>query len=626
MLEHRELRALPLAATLERGACAAAFASTLAASLLAADNGLEPFQRPLTFGLAFWGWLAVSYLGVLFPALAIARLASVAFRARWPGLDRLPEVLLAVLALVFLWTSLTSNGEAVAALLALGEPARYRRLLPVAAGSALVGLLTVAWYPLRSRIAVRLITLVAITAGLGALYPGTPAPEGASPALPDAAGRERLLVVGFDGADWTLAEQMMAQGELPALASLRARGSWGRLETLQPTNSPEIWTTVFTGFPPERHGIVGFTRLGLRGVRNVLPQLDRQRGTGFDLLEAELRRYGVIREVPVNSDMRRVPAYWNVASAYGQPLNVVSIWPTWPAEEIRGTLVTERIGWWPPGKPNAPRWLTHPEQLYEEIAPQIVRREDLGPEVGARFVDATPEELRALRGQPREDEWDALREWDRIVAQHETTRGVVLALLRGQRALDGAPWDTLVYFDIVDKMCHMALHCSELVEVLDCSAQSQARLGGFVSESYRTADAALGELMDAFGEGNVIVLSDHGWQRELPEWTPAYPPYTHRMAPPGIFVAAGPAFRAGELASVSVFDVLPLLLRVKGFALARDLPGRVPEEAFTDAFVESNPVAWVASYGDRGVLSPVGTERSGDAEVLEQLRGLGYIE
>jgi predicted AlkP superfamily phosphohydrolase/phosphomutase len=64
----------------------------------------------------------------------------------------------------------------------------------------------------------------------------------------------RVLAIWFDAAEVTLLEEMMACGELPALAALRDRGAWGRLRTLEYAGPETSYGQVLTGQPPERTG------------------------------------------------------------------------------------------------------------------------------------------------------------------------------------------------------------------------------------------------------------------------------------------------------------------------------------------------------------------------------------
>jgi predicted AlkP superfamily phosphohydrolase/phosphomutase len=68
----------------------------------------------------------------------------------------------------------------------------------------------------------------------------------------------RTVVIGLDGVAWRLLEPLIEHGSMPRLASLRARGAWGTLDSTVPTYTPPAWTSAITGVNPGRHGIYGF--------------------------------------------------------------------------------------------------------------------------------------------------------------------------------------------------------------------------------------------------------------------------------------------------------------------------------------------------------------------------------
>ena len=57
----------------------------------------------------------------------------------------------------------------------------------------------------------------------------------------------RMLVVGWDGADWNILDPLLAAGELPALAALLERGSRGVSRSSLPSHSWAAWPTFLTG-------------------------------------------------------------------------------------------------------------------------------------------------------------------------------------------------------------------------------------------------------------------------------------------------------------------------------------------------------------------------------------------
>src|SRR5665809_34888 len=68
----------------------------------------------------------------------------------------------------------------------------------------------------------------------------------------------RSVVIGLDGVTWRILDPLIENGHMPRLASLRARGAWGVLESTVPTYTPPAWTSAITGVNPGGHGIYGF--------------------------------------------------------------------------------------------------------------------------------------------------------------------------------------------------------------------------------------------------------------------------------------------------------------------------------------------------------------------------------
>ena len=60
------------------------------------------------------------------------------------------------------------------------------------------------------------------------------------------------------------------QGDLPNLAALRQQGSYARLSTSNPPQSPVAWCDIGTGTDSGTHGIFDFIQ---RNQKNYLPEL-----------------------------------------------------------------------------------------------------------------------------------------------------------------------------------------------------------------------------------------------------------------------------------------------------------------------------------------------------------------
>ena len=121
----------------------------------------------------------------------------------------------------------------------------------------------------------------------------------------------RVLVIGWDGATWSVADPLSTAGRLPMLSSLRAGGAEGVLETVPNMNSAPAWSTVATGLNPGRHGIFYFDE----PVPNTY------------------------RRTVVNAARRTGPSLWRLASEAGRRVIVVSVPISYPAEPVNGFAV-----------------------------------------------------------------------------------------------------------------------------------------------------------------------------------------------------------------------------------------------------------------------------------------------
>src|SRR4051812_42341493 len=155
----------------------------------------------------------------------------------------------------------------------------------------------------------------------------------------------RLLLVGWDAADWQMIEPLLEAGQMPHLNELIEGGVMGNIATLQPVISPMLWTSIATGKTADKHGILGFT------------ERDAQSG--------EIR--------PASSLSRRTKAIWNIfQQALGWRCHTVGWWASHPAEPLDGITVsnlffrTRRVG---PNAWRVPQHSIHPPGLEPEFGP-----------------------------------------------------------------------------------------------------------------------------------------------------------------------------------------------------------------------------------------------------------------
>jgi len=203
---------------------------------------------------------------------------------------------------------------------------------------------------------------------------------------------------------------------------------------------------------------------------------------------------------------------------------------------------------------------------------------------------------------------------------------IALKLVDSGRRGSGQPPDLFVLFRIIDQASHQAMQYSELVtDHLDNSDEEVAKYRRVLSESYRAADRAVGMLVEAFGEGNIVILSDHGFELATKRHRRLYD-HIGGNPPGGIFIAVGEDLVKGPVEGLSIYDMMPFFLYLKGWPVAADFVAEVPRKLITSERLTRQPVERLDSYGDMNVSLPEEGSLVADDEMIERLRALGYID
>src|SRR5215210_7219551 len=135
---------------------------------------------------------------------------------------------------------------------------------------------------------------------------------------------QRVFVLGFDGMDPTLARQYMAEGKLPNLKRLSETGTFAKLETTQPSESPVAWSSFATGVNPGKHNIYDFL---LRDFQTYLPDLAGVKKS------PPVFKWGLIPiKPPEASSTRGGTSFWTHAGRDGVKSVVLTVPMTWPVE------------------------------------------------------------------------------------------------------------------------------------------------------------------------------------------------------------------------------------------------------------------------------------------------------
>ncbi|HEV8040907.1 MAG TPA: alkaline phosphatase family protein [Bryobacteraceae bacterium] len=403
----------------------------------------------------------------------------------------------------------------------------------------------------------------------------------------------RVLLVGWDAADWKVIHPLMDAGKMPNVQRMVDSGAMAQISTLHPPLSPMLWTSIATGKRPFKHGVHGFSEPtpDWRGVQ------------------------------PVTNLSRKSKALWNILNQSDLRSVVIGWWPSHPAEPINGVMVSDHYhrasgpldkGW--PLRVNA----VHPLELAETLAGLRVHPDLLTPEMVEPFIP--------LAAEIDQDLDKRLAGFLRTLAECMSVQAAAMWLVENQ------PWDFFaVYFDAIDHFCHAFMRYYP---------PRQSWIGerdfelyhNVVSMAYQFHDQMLGKLLEKAGnDTTVILMSDHGFHPDhlrpasIPD-IPAGPAIEHRDF--GILAISGPRIKKDELLhGPSLLDIAPTILTLYGLPVGEDMDGKV----LTQAFVETPEVRFIPSWenvaGADGRhpphmrLDPVAAH-----EALEQMIALGYIE
>lgn len=404
---------------------------------------------------------------------------------------------------------------------------------------------------------------------------------------------KKVLLIGWDAADWKVINPLLDAGMMPALESMINNGVMGNLATLDPPLSPMLWTSISTGKHADQHGILGFTEPAPEG-KGIRPSM-------------------------ITS--RKVKAIWNMLSQSGLTTNVVGWWPSHPAEPINGISISnfyQRAT-----KDYGKEWpiadgTVHPK-FKEEIFKNL--RVHPGELTEAHILPFIPD---AAKIDQKKDK--KLSSLAKITADCSTIHAATTYILENE------PWDfTAVYYDAIDHYCHgfMKYHPPKMDKV---SKEEFDLYKGVVEGGYIYHDMMLSRLLQLAGEdATVILISDHGFHSDhlrpkgLPD-EPAGPAWEHRNY--GIFVMKGPGIKQDErIYGAGLLDIAPTILTLLGLPIGRDMEGKpliqsfyqIPEPQYIDS--------WEEVEGDCG-MHPADAQRDPIAEqaAMQQLIELGYID
>jgi predicted AlkP superfamily phosphohydrolase/phosphomutase len=283
----------------------------------------------------------------------------------------------------------------------------------------------------------------------------------------------RLLIIGWDGADWEILDDLVARDVLPTVKAILESGLRGDLLSTIPSHSWAAWSSFLTGVNPGRHGI-------------------------FDFVERHPT--DPTRRIPVSSTSIGASTFLERLSEAGKEVRVGNIPVTYPPMSVRGKMIS---GVAIPRGANfvhPPEW----EEELQQLAPFPIN--GMEPKLFRDRPEALVEEAR------------------RFVEQRSASFEL---LLEGD-------WDLAACVYVAPDRLQHAFGAYLLPSHPDYPRLSDTPLADAIRGVYALLDANIDRLRAAAGpDTTVILMSDHGFRpvsrattlngilRELGYWMPS---------------------------------------------------------------------------------------------------------
>jgi tetratricopeptide (TPR) repeat protein len=382
---------------------------------------------------------------------------------------------------------------------------------------------------------------------------------------------KKTVLVGWSGADWSVANPLIEQGHMPQLENIINHGCMGNLNSFQPLLSPMLWNTVLTGKHPDKHGIL----------------------TPFEWDEATQQVQSI------SSGARSCSTIWDILTQQNIPAHAVGWSATHPAEPVNGYCISD-------GFQSAIPHRSGPA-VFPPEKEQIIRQVQLSPQ------DVDPELLGLLI--PEMDQLDPKRHGQHI---HKLRQHLAELYSYHNAAIQIYATQPQGLFSIcyrfIESVSRDFMHfCSPAQASL--SAEETELFKEVVNGAYRLQDLLLADLLKyAQQPTSLFLVSEHG--RFIPPQAGANT--SHH--PLGMLAAVGPGIQKDHLVHGAVAaDIVPTLLHHMRLPVGQDMDGRV----LTELFSATAQPAFIPSWEDKTEHAPTVEPDLGEPQREERCRNLG---
>jgi len=267
------------------------------------------------------------------------------------------------------------------------------------------------------------------------------------------------LVIGIDGATFTVLDSLFQADYLPNLKKAISRGSYGFLESTLPPVTALAWPSFFTGLNPGNHGLLGWRLPMINDFSRPL----------------------------VNSQLIQGEKLWDVIGNSGLSIYCVNIPVTYPPEPINGGMISGML------TPSLDSDFTFPPTLKTELRNNFP---DYQIDTDISRVEPNLENLPLISGVIKK-------------AQQIThTRSKTIQWIIKEKKPDVI----IAVFEIIDRLQHILWpYIASLPGILD-SRKSSQNIQLKLLESFKLLDDEIGSLISLLPpKGKLLILSDHGF-------------------------------------------------------------------------------------------------------------------
>ncbi len=276
--------------------------------------------------------------------------------------------------------------------------------------------------------------------------------------------KDKVCIIGLDGATWEIIEPMVQKGKLPNLARIMKTGAYGPLRSTLPPVTPCAWTSMVTGKDPSKHGLFDFH------IHEGDPEKPKS----------------------INSTRVRAQSIWHLLGERGKRSIVIDVPLTYPPSEIDGIMISRVMA--PPKKNCA-----YPKSLYYTLRRKgyiKIPDQKLADQHGA--ADANREQRE--KKQPR-------KKVSKAQLKKMARERVEKAFSHMKEEID----KNVALVDWLLKKEEWDL-CMVVFMSADHAGHTFWRYQGKVKKIYEKLDSAIGRLLKITGEHVVtMIASDHGF-------------------------------------------------------------------------------------------------------------------